>query len=314
MTLLSGLLSRGLGVADIGFDAVNTFWRVVLRGAFAPDAKSYRSARFSPIAGSDLFMQEIALNAAEPDEAKKAVLLDAERLLPLAPDLVAFDVAGPLAEDDRPRTRPERTFLLAVVRKEALQRARESLPALKRGGVEAFVHAPTSHPGFALVFNDDTGVRRRRTRRALLAVALLVFDVSAIDALRSYESFLERKVEAANSERLAVDRRVRMAERDKARAEAEGAALAQSAAPQLADVTDHLSRVARHQPPDSELQAVSLEGRTLSLRGRAYAPDTAELALRRAFEAEEMTFAAEEGEVPRSFEARLALPARERHP
>jgi len=307
MKLLTSLSSRLLDAADIVGEAASALWRVAARGAFAHDATSYRGNRVAQLAGKDLLAQEIALNAADHDEAKKAVLLDAERLLPLSPDAVAFDIAGPVDADTAIRSRPERSFVLGVIRKDALERLRAELPPARRGGVEAFVHAPSTHPRVALLFEDDAGRRRRRLRRASLVVAVLVFAVAASDAVRSSEALLERSVAKAEAERLAIDRRIRLAERRLETARAAQQALAQSQGPRLGELSASIERIARHQPIDAGLSTLSLTERTLRLDGRAYAPDSAELALRRAFEGAEVSFSAEDGEVPRAFEARLTL-------
>jgi hypothetical protein len=161
--------------------------------------------------------------------------------------------------------------------------------------VEAFVFAPPAHPKAALLFEDDLGRRSRRLRRAALAIALLALALTATDAARAGAAALERRLAAADAERLAVERRIRLAERRVRDAEAERAALTQSNGPSLTVVSERLSRIALHQPAESELTAVSLARRTLSLSGRAYAPDTAELALRRAFEGDEISFRAQDG-------------------
>lgn len=307
MNLAGALLSRLSDAADIAVEAASALWRVAMRGAFAADAKSYRGARFAQLASGEVFVQEIALNAADHDEAKKAVLLDAERLLPLSPDAVAFDIAGPVDTDTKIRSRPERSFVLGVIRKDALERLRAELPLTRRGGVEAFVHAPSAHPHVALVFEDDAGRRRRRLRRTSLVVAALVLAVCASDAIQSGQALLERSVANAEAERLAIDRRIRLAERQLETARMAQQTLAQDQAPSLGQLSASLERIARHQPEDSDLSTVSLGQRTLSLHGRAYAPDGAELALRRAFEGNELLFSAEDGEAPRAFEARLTL-------
>jgi hypothetical protein len=307
MKLLISLLSRLLDAADISVEAASSLWRVAVRGAFMADARSYRGARFVQVAGKDFFAQEIALNAADRDEAKKAVLLDAERLLPLSPEGVIFDIAGPIDANGAMRSRPERTFILGVIRKDTLERLRADLPVTRRGGVEAFVHVPTASPDMALLFEDGPGRRRRRLRRTSLVVAVLVLAVAASDVIRSGEALLERSVTNAEAERLAIDRRIRLAERHVETARAAQQTFAQSHAPKLGELSASLERIARHQPEDADLSGVSLAERTLRLDGRAHEPDRAELALRRAFEGAEVSFSAEGAEVPRTFEARLTL-------
>ena len=70
---------------------------------------------------------------------------------------------------------------------------------------------------------------------------------------------------------------------------------------------ERLTQIALHQPADAELNAVTLARRTLSLSGRAHAPDAAELALRRAFEGEEISFSRQDGEAPQTFTAELSF-------
>lgn len=307
MNLAASFLARLMDATDVMIEAASALWRVATRGAFAPDSRSYRGARFVQLAASDLLIQEIALNAADHDEAKKAVLLDADRLLPLSADAVVFDIAGPIDGEKQIRSRPERSFVLGVVRKEALERLRANLPLTRRGGAEAFVHSPSIHPSSALLFEDDTGRRRKRLRRASLVIAALAFAVAASDLLQSSDALLERSVTNAEAERLAVDRRIRIAERHLETSRAAQEALAQSWAPRLGELSGSVERIARHQPEDADLSVVSLTAHTLRLNGRAYAPDDAELALRRAFEGNELVFSAEDGEPPRAFEARLSL-------
>lgn len=307
MKLLSILFSRLLDAGDVLMEAASALWRVSLRGAFAADAKSYRGVRFLPLSAKDVLVQEIALNAADHGEAKKAVLLDAERLLPLAPEALAFDIVGPIDQGGELRSRPERTFLLGIIRKDALDRLRVEAPLLRRGAIEAFVHSPPSHPERALLFEDDAGRGRRRRRRGVLMIALVIFAVTANDALRAGGALFERTLAKADTERITVERRIRLAERQLELANARRQSLAANQAPRLAVLSSAIERLARHQPADAATSQLSLTERMLAFEGRAFEPDAAELAWRRAFETSELSFAAADGEPPRTFEARLSL-------
>jgi len=304
MKLLSALLSRALDVVDAAFDALRALSRVALRGAFTPDAKSYRSSRYARLEPAQVLIQEIALNAGDAGEARKAVALDPERALPLATDEIVFDVVGPIADDARPRARPERTFVLGVARKEALARAREE--SARKGAIEAFVFTPPQHPELALTFGDEAGARRRRLRRALLALALALLAVTLSDTARAFDEALGRRLAAADADRLALERRIRLAERGTAEGEAARAALLQASGPSLGEASARLMRLAVNLPAETELMGATLETRSLSLTGRSYAPDAAELALRRAFEGETISFAPGDGEAPQSFSVRLS--------
>jgi hypothetical protein len=308
MKLARALLSRVLDIADASFDAFGSLWRVAARGAFQVDAKSYRGGRFSALGAGDVLVQDVALNAADVGEARKAIELDAERLLPLSPDQVTFAVVGPIESEDRPRARPERTFLLGVVRMDALARSREQLPLTRRGAVEAFLFSPPVHPGSAFVFVDEIGRKRRRLRRASLALALAALAITSSDLARAGSAALERRVAAAEAERVSIERRIRVAERRTRDAESTQQTLARVSAPTIAQVRDRLVAIASRQPPEAEVRSLSLEGRTLSLSGATYAPEATELALRRAFEGEEIGFTTAEGDLPRTYDARLSLP------
>lgn len=304
MKLASLLLSRALDLLDALFDALAAILRVLFRGAFAPDAKSYRGPRFAPLGDDDVLVQEIALNAGDASQARKAIALDPERHLPLSLDAAVFDVVGPIDAPAEVRARPERRYIVGLVRTEALTRLRTALPSGRRGAVEAFKHAPAAHPAQALVFRDAAGNKRRRTRRILLALALLAFVVTGAEALDAGRGALDSAVAAAESERVMAERRIRLAERRAASAREALAALQTPESPTLATLSARLSRLAAHQPPKTETLSVEIDGPRIRIAGRTHEPLEAELALRRAFEGETIVFTADT-ETPATFSAEL---------
>ncbi|MES1198604.1 MAG: hypothetical protein ABUS48_01325 [Pseudomonadota bacterium] len=302
MKLAALLIARVLDAVDILFDAWVSVLRVLIRGKFQPDAKSFRGERFVHLDKGDLFVQEIALNAADPAQARRAITLDPERRLPLSLDAAVFDVAGPIDAEDKVRARPERSFLLGVARKDALVRLRETL-GRRANAVEAFVYAPADHLAHVLLFRDAQGDRRRRFRRGVQAIAFGCFAFFAWQADEAWRENLERNVAAADSDRVQVERRIRLAERRAHDAQIAVAAINAQKPLSLAEATERLSSLAYRQPATSELNAVTLGPDGLSLRGRAYAPDDTELELRRAFEGARVTFSHDAGDPPQNFSA-----------
>lgn len=304
MNLVSVLFSRVLDVLDASFDAVASLSRVALRGAFAPDAKGYRSRRFVVLDPTQVLIQEIALNAGDASEARKAVALDPERVLPLDATEIVFDVAGPIGDLTRTRTRPEHSFLLGIARKEALAQARET--SGRKGAIEAFLFMPPQYSELALKFGDEIGAKRRRFRRAVSAVALILFTAVFTDTSHTFDATLERRMAQVDAERIALQHRIRVAERRVEQAETAKTALLQSRGPALTEVTARLGRLSAQLPPDAELSTVTIEPRDIILTGRSYAPEAAELALRRAFEGATITFETIQGDAPQAFSARLS--------
>lgn len=303
---LALVAARLIDAIDITFDAVASLWRVVLRGAFSPDAKSYRNPRFEPLSSNDAHLQEVFLNAQNETEAKQAICLDAERLLPLALSDIAFDVIGPLTDSELPRGRPERRFLVALVRTHALQQRRSALPPNRRGAVEAFTLTPHQQPQSAFVFADAPGAQRRRLRRAALAIALLALAYASAEMTRASLDALQRANIAAQAERLGLERRIRLAERRLAQAETARAALTANTGARFAPIAEHMALIARHLPGDSELTSVAWRQPVLTLNGQSYAPDTTELALRRAIERATIQFSVTSaGDLPAPFEVRV---------
>jgi hypothetical protein len=308
MKLVHAILRRSVDAIDLIFDAGGSILRVLFRGAFAPDIKSYRGSRFATLGATDVLVQEIALNATDAQQARKAIGLDPDRHLPLSLDAALFDVVGPIDDAASVRVRPERRYLVGLARTDVLQRLRTAMPARKRTVVEAFVHAPTAHPAQALVFREAVGVQRRRMRRTLLFVALLAFAATSAEALNAGRIRLDRVIAAADAERVAAERRVRLAERRLEAAQHSLNAVQAEDSPSLALVSARLGRLSAHQPLDTETLSVEARGAHMRLAGRTYDSLKAELALRRAFEGETLAFTADT-ETPASFIVELGAPA-----
>lgn len=313
MTLLSTLGARIFDAVDAIFEALGSIYRVILRGAFAPDPKTYRGSRYALLGANDVLVQEISLNASDQAEARKIITLDPEATLPLSQEIIAFDVVGPLEKIARLRASPERSFLLGVARREGLARARSTLAAHRKGVVEAFTYSPNTHPEFVFVFGDDAGQKRRRLRRAVTAIAFLAFVVTGADALDAGRAALQRSTEAADAERLHADRRIRLAERRALAAEASLASTAQSPPLSIRDAAQILTRVAQQQPAETETSAALLENGMISISGLTHDAEAAELQFRRAFERQSVLFSVEQGAVPQAFSVQVAsVPERER--
>lgn len=310
MSLIASLLSRLLDAVDLGFEAVASVLRVARRGAFASDATSYRGGRFAQLAASDVLIQDVALNANDAGEAKRAIALDPAQVLPLDPESLVFDVAGPLPSEHT-SARPERRFVLGVVRKESLAQARAALPFGRRGAIEAFTFLPSALPKAALVFEDPTGRARRRTRRAATAAALAILLYAGNQMLISADAALDRLTANTETQRAFVNRRIRAAERQVRDAEATDATAQTTPHLTLAEAAHRLALLSRALPGDSKIDQVSFEGAALSLTGAAHDGDETELALRRSFEGEQISFNGQQGDAaPAPFEARLAPEAR----
>lgn len=311
MKAVSFLLARALDLIDALFDAISSILRVLVRGAFTADATAYSGSRFAALASADVLSQVIDLNAGDRGQALRAIALDPERHLPLGVDAVKFDVAGPL-DSDAVRVRPERSFILSVVRKDALARVRADLPAGRRTAIEGFTHAPPTYPDQRLAFVDAAGRGRRRLRRFALAVALAAFGWTSVEAYGAWIDALDRALVQVEDQRLQATRRVRLAERRAHDMDAALAALAGPAAPALPDVAAELSMLAYRQPPHTEIVALEFAGGVLTLRGHSFDPSDTELEFRRSFEAAEIVFLAAPAETPpqttdgaATFEARI---------
>jgi hypothetical protein len=311
MKLLTLLLSRILNLIDALFDAAGAILRVLIRGQFRAGPGRYRGARFAQLSKDEVFAQEVALNAADEDQARRVIALDPERRLPLSPEAALFDIAGPLPEQDQIRGRPERSFLLGVVRKEALVRVRANLPKHRATTLEGFAYAPPDHAGVVFFFRDAPADRRRRFRRGVLAVAISAFCFSAWEAHGAWREALDRTMLAADADRVQIERRVRLAERGEADAQAALAALATQPAPTMAEAAAQLSALAYRQPAQSEVHQLSLTPQGLSLQGRSFAPSETELELRRAFEGAIVIFSPAAGDAPAGYEARVSWAGRQ---
>jgi hypothetical protein len=303
MSLLSSLSTLVMTATDALFDAGAALRRVALRGAFAPDAQSLRGARFKPLQSSDVLVREIALNAEDREQARKIITIDPERHLPLDPDAVLFDIAGPLDTNETPRARPERTFALGVVRHETLEKLREEDGRAKNA--EGFIYAPLTSANAALCFVDEQGAKRRRQRRFLVALAFACFAIAFVNTLDSASAAFDRAVDEANARHANLERRLRLAQHEERAAQAQGASSSVSNVQPLGDVAAQLQLWARHQPAQSELTSVAVENGVLVMVGKSAAPDQTELELRRGFEDREISFTAGAGAAPVDYEARV---------
>ena len=305
MNVLGSLLGLALTTLDALFEALTSILRVLFRGAFEPDARSFRGDRFALLSSSDVLIEEIALNAGDRAQARKAIALDPERFLPLGEDAALFDVAGPIDQDDI-RARPERTFILGIVRKQSLERARDTLSSGRRNAVERFVFAPSLHSRSVLQFEDEQGAKRRKFRRAALLFAMAALAYAVVDAHDKWSAALDRSVAQAAAERLQAERRIRVAQRRVTETETALASLQRQSGEPIGEAAQGLSRVALHLSPESELMSLQANGSALTLSGRSFAPDRTELELRRAFEGARIDFTATPGPEPaQAFEARV---------
>jgi hypothetical protein len=299
-------LNSALAFVDRLFDALSALMRVLLRGTFAPDARDYRGSRYAALSERDVLLQEVELNAGDAQEARKAIALDPEHVLPLATDVALYDVAGPV-DASAPRSRPERSYLVGLTRAETLARLREELPLGRRGAVEGFVFFPPAPARTALAFVDETGAKRRRRRRAMVLMSAVAVFFAAEDTVRTADESMQAAVASSESERAQADRRIRVLERRATAAEAALAASNTGAALPLREALAAVDQVAVHQPGETETQRLAVGGGVLTWSGRAYSADSTELALRRAFEGDALIFSAQTGEAPAPFEARLNL-------
>jgi hypothetical protein len=297
------LLVRLLDAIDAVFDAAAALWRVLLRGAFSPNARDYRSARFARLSPEQVLVQTVAINAESPEQARRAIRLDADRRLPLPETAALFDVAGPLASANPLQRRPEQQFLLGVARRDTLGEWREANGARGRH-IEGFVIEPSEAPGTALVFRDETGERRRRLRRGVTALAIVALVCASLDTFDARRTHLETTVARAEAERLALQREIR---RDARRfAETRAAVQALAASEPIGRMSERLSALARRLPPDTELRRVEWSARSLVITGVSASMRDAELELRRMFAGADIALETHERGPPDAFEARIA--------
>jgi len=306
---LSFALARALDAVDLAFDAVQALWRVIARGVFAPDAKSYRGTHFERLSPADVLVQTVEINAEDIDQARKIVALDPARYLPLALDAASFDMAGPVETPGEIRARPERRYLAALARHETLAEQRQRKRAFWRTQTEAFTFAPPDHPGVRFVFHDEAGRSVRRRRRAFLAFAIAVFFWSALDAGSAWREQLDARVLDAEQGRAAAERRIRLAERAVAASASARAALDLSGGDELALLDARIGQITLRLPADTELSAIGWNDHRLTLRGRSFQPQGLELELRRSFESATIAFTSGDPGPPTAFEASLLWPA-----
>jgi hypothetical protein len=286
-------LERGLEAMDGAFDAVANLLRVIFRGRFGPDERSYRGAAYAEILPKEVLLEELTLNAEDAAQAKRVVALDPDRYLALAPEAAAFDVAGPMDEEGAAADAgPERRYLLGVTRRDVLEGVRREAGGGLLAPVEAFAFHPRDYPDLALVFHDEAGDKQRRARRLLLLVGVIGVLWSGAAALGAWRDALTRGETRAEAEEAEAQRRIRLEERQLVVTRASLAKLEAGRAPPLASALDTLSIVGRRQPPDAELTGLEWTPKRLSLEGRSYSPASAELELRRGFQKDAVSFEA----------------------
>lgn len=302
-------LARALDAVDLCFDGVQALWRVIARGAFAPDSKSYRGAHFETLAEADVLVQSVEINAEDIDQARKIVALDPLRYLPLAMDAACFDMAGPVDAPGAMRTRPERRYLAALARHETLAGRRLNKRGFWRTQTEAFSFASRDHAHVRFVFHDQIGRSLRRRRRALLAFAFAVFAWAGFDAASAWREQLDARVIEAEQERATIERAIRLAERAAAASASARAAVETNAGEELGVLDARLAQIALRLPPDSELTRIGWSQHRLTLQGRSFQPQGFELELRRAFETAAIGFSSGDQGPPPAFDASLTWPA-----
>lgn len=275
-------MSRGLDGLDAAFDAVGALLRVLVRGRFSPDARSYRAGRFLPLGERDVLVQRITLTAEDEREARKIVALEPARYLALDPLLIAFDVAGPI--DEPQAGEAQRAFLLGVMKSERMAELRKAAPRLLLGAIEGFAYAAPDAGGAGLLFTDAEGARLRRLRRLLFAVALAALTWSAWDAWRAWNARLEAQALTSEADELNVQGRIRLASRRLAGAKAAGQDFAANVAPPLLKAVERLETVAARLPIDAQADEVAWTPVRIDVKGRAWRPAAVELELRRGFE------------------------------
>jgi hypothetical protein len=314
MNYVRFVAGRLLDGADLITDAFGSIFRVLLRGRFRPDARSYRGPQYCKLSPEQILVQELTLNAADEDQARRAIRIDPDRYLPLSTDIAYFDLIGPISGEKASGPKAEQRYALGLVRKDTLSNIRAQLPKAKASAIEGFAFIASDKANAAFMFRDAPAHASRRLRRAVLILALSVFAFSTQEAVRAWRTSLDEAVQSADAERLAVERRMRLAERRVHALQTSLSALSGSGLPSLAEISAELSLLAFHQNPDSELTTLSLSGNRLSFSGRSYNAALSELEWRRAFENAALTFSADTNQSPASFDAEIGLALRERGP
>lgn len=300
-------LDRALTVLDRVFDGGADLMRVLLRGRFAPDGRSFRERRYLELAPTDVLVQPILLNAEDAAQAQRILALEPDRWLPLRGPEVVFDVAGPLGPAAPSAGSADRRFLLGLTRRDVLANARMTGPRRRVIPIEGFTHHPADHPAVALRFSDTAGDRSRRTRRLLLLAAAVAAAWSAQSAALAWREALGRAATEAEAEQLRAQRQIRLLQRRLAENRLDLAAVKAAPPQPVGKVLDTLATLGRALPPGSELTSLDWSPSALALKGRSYAPEGFELQLRRAFTRDGIEFEAGPPANPTDIDARIAL-------
>ena len=283
-------LGRVLDVLDRVFDEVAALLRILFRGRFAPDEKSFRGDQFLELTAREVLVQRVEINAEDALQARRVIALEPERYLALVTADATYDVAGPLEQGFGKPKDAARSFVVGVVRRTTLGAARKSAIPGFLSPIEGFTFRPPDYPGLVLFFHDPAGDRTRRLRRSLLAVAVVALAWSGFDAVRAWRANLEARGQKAQADEAAMQRRISLAEHGLVETRKAVAEVDTTTARPLGEVVDRLSVVGRRLPQDAELTDLTWTPLRLDLKGRSYSPAAAELELRRGFEGTRLSF------------------------
>lgn len=303
MTRWRKWLRTVLDVLDRVFDEVAALLRILFRGLFGPDEKSFRGDQFLELTAREVLVQRVEINAEDALQARKVIALEPERYLALVAADATYDVAGPLAQGVGKPKGAARSYVVGVVRRTTLGAARKSAIPGFLSAVEGFTFRPSDYPGLVLLFHDPAGDRARRLRRSLLTVALASLAWSGFEAVVTWRANLEARGQKAQANEAATQRRISIAEHGLIETRRAVAQIDSTTARPLGEAVDRLSVVGRRLPQDAELTDLAWTPLRLDLKGRSYTPAGAELELRRGFEGAQLSFNAPTDGKPAPFAA-----------
>ncbi len=300
-------LERGGAALDALFDAAGALARVIARGAFWPDAGSFRSSRFAALTEQDVLVQHVALNAADEGEALRIIRTEPQRYLPFSLDQTHLDVAAVADGVTRPAG-AEKPYRLGLFPHDRAKLKRDAIGKDIVIGAEAFVwRGEAGDATRPLIFFDAQGVRQRRLRRALTLVAACALAWSASAAYGAWHGALETRAAASERALAAIEHRIRRATLETKRLQTALALIDGKSKLDMKATLAALERAALRVPDTSGVSEVTASGDALTLSAKSYDPVELELELRRAFEGQRVDFSRAGSRPPEDVSATITL-------
>lgn len=252
----------------------------VLEMLFAPLALVTRPSTLHlfQLDSRDVLLEELHLHAASASEAKQAVALEPARYLPLSPELLLFDVCGPLPDTGALRASKDRRFILACVRLDRLAELRRE--QIAGAPIEAFWYRIGQPQAGEVRFSDARGKAINRVRRLTIIAASACLLFAGNRLVHSIDASLQANTERLTKEEAALKRRIKVFQEAVAREEARQTMVDQAAIP-LSQAVDLLGSTGQGLTPESELTEWAFDNGEVSAAGLASQPEALELSLRR---------------------------------